>query len=167
MTTTRIIVFAICLTVADAAAAAAQPVDPKAYLDVNIAGQTQSTTVSTSSTFSLFGENGGNQLESDCRRRADVRRWRRLSRPQGLHDRRRGFQVHACAGRYGPGDDSGSHCVQFVLGAVSDTEAQTDGAGNQRQARVSGASQRQHGGRDLGRPVIRSAAARRLQVGAW
>ena len=58
MTITRIIVFAICLTVADAAAAAAQPVDPKAYLDVNIAGQTQSTTVSTSSTFSLFGETG-------------------------------------------------------------------------------------------------------------
>src|SRR5580765_256719 len=58
MTTTRIIVFAICLTVAGAAAAAAQTVDPKAYLDVNIAGQTQSTTVSTSSTFSLFGETG-------------------------------------------------------------------------------------------------------------
>ena len=58
MKTTRIIVLAICLSLAGAAGAVAQPTEPKAYLDVNIAGQTQSTTVSTSSTFSLFGETG-------------------------------------------------------------------------------------------------------------
>jgi opacity protein-like surface antigen len=58
MKTTRIIVLATGLTLAAAAGAAAQAVEPKAYLDVNVAGQTQSTTVSTSSTFSLFGETG-------------------------------------------------------------------------------------------------------------
>jgi len=58
MKTTRIIVSAICLSLAGAAGAAAQPTEPQGYLDVNIAGQTQSTTVSTSSTFSLFGETG-------------------------------------------------------------------------------------------------------------
>ena len=49
MKTTRIIVSAICLSLAGAAGAAAQPTEPQGYLDVNIAGQTQSTTVSTSS----------------------------------------------------------------------------------------------------------------------
>ena len=58
MKSSRIIVFAIGLTLAGVAGAAAQTVAPKAYLDVNIAGQTQSTTVSTGSTFSLFGETG-------------------------------------------------------------------------------------------------------------
>lgn len=58
MKTTRIIVLAAGLTLGGAAGAAAQTVDAKAYLDVNVAGQTQSTTVSTISTFSLFGETG-------------------------------------------------------------------------------------------------------------
>jgi hypothetical protein len=58
MTTTRIIVLATGLSLASAASAVAQSVDPKGYVDVNIAGQTQSVTFSTSSTFSLFGETG-------------------------------------------------------------------------------------------------------------
>jgi hypothetical protein len=59
MKMTRLIVLASGLILAAAATAAAQGVDPKVYVDLNIAGQTQSTTVATSSTFSLFGETGG------------------------------------------------------------------------------------------------------------
>jgi opacity protein-like surface antigen len=58
MTTTRMIVLASGLTLASAGGAAAQAVDSKGYVDVNIAGQTQSITLATSSTFSLFGETG-------------------------------------------------------------------------------------------------------------
>jgi len=58
MKTTSIIVLASGLTLAGAAGAVAQTVAPKGYLDLNIAGQTQSFTVASSSTFSLFGETG-------------------------------------------------------------------------------------------------------------
>jgi hypothetical protein len=58
MTTTSIIVLATGLTLAGAAAAAAQTIDPKGYIDLNIAGQTASATIATSSTFSLYGETG-------------------------------------------------------------------------------------------------------------
>ena len=58
MTTTKIIVLATGLTLASAPGATAQTIDPKGYVDVNIAGQTQSVNFSTSSTFSLFGETG-------------------------------------------------------------------------------------------------------------
>jgi hypothetical protein len=58
MKTASIIVLATGLTLAGASGAAAQTVDPKAYVDVNIAGQTQSVTFASSSTFSLFGETG-------------------------------------------------------------------------------------------------------------
>ncbi len=57
--TTSVIVLASGLTLAGAAVGAAQTADPKVYVDVNIAGQTQSNTVVTSSTFSLYGETGG------------------------------------------------------------------------------------------------------------
>jgi hypothetical protein len=57
--TTSVIVLASGLILAGAAAAAAQTLDPKAYVDLNIAGQTQSNTVVSSSTFSLYGETGG------------------------------------------------------------------------------------------------------------
>ena len=59
MKTTNILVLATGLFVAGASGAAAQTVDPKVYLDVNIGGQTQSSTVATSTTFSLYGETGG------------------------------------------------------------------------------------------------------------
>jgi hypothetical protein len=58
MKTTSIIVLATGLTLAGASGVAAQTVDPKAYVDLNIAGQTQSVTIATSSTFSLYGEPG-------------------------------------------------------------------------------------------------------------
>ena len=58
MKTTSIIVLASGLTLVGASGVAAQTVDPKAYVDVNIAGQTQSVTFATSSTFSLYGETG-------------------------------------------------------------------------------------------------------------
>lgn len=58
MKTTSIIVLATGLALAGASGAAAQTADPKAYVDVNIAGQTQSATVATSSSFSLYGEPG-------------------------------------------------------------------------------------------------------------
>jgi len=57
--TTSVIVLASGLTLAVAAAAAAQTADPKVYVDLNIAGQTQSNTVVASSSFSLYGETGG------------------------------------------------------------------------------------------------------------
>jgi opacity protein-like surface antigen len=56
---TSVIVLATGLTLASAAVAAAQTGDPKVYVDLNIAGQTQSNTVVSSSTFSLYGETGG------------------------------------------------------------------------------------------------------------
>ena len=58
MKTTSIIVLVAGLALAGASSAAAQTADPKAYVDLNIAGQTQSVTLATSSTFSLFGETG-------------------------------------------------------------------------------------------------------------
>ncbi len=58
MKTTSIIVLAAGLTLAGASGAAAQTADPKAYVDLNIAGQTQSVTTASSSTFSLYGETG-------------------------------------------------------------------------------------------------------------
>jgi hypothetical protein len=61
--TTSIVALAASLLLGDAGAAraqaAAQTVDPQAYGELNIAGQMQSVTVSSSSTFSLFGETGG------------------------------------------------------------------------------------------------------------
>src|SRR5438067_8543446 len=57
MKTASIIALAIGLT-AGASGVAAQGIDPKAYVDVNIGGQTQSVTIASSSTFSLFGETG-------------------------------------------------------------------------------------------------------------
>jgi opacity protein-like surface antigen len=57
--TTSVIVLASGLTLAGAAVAAAQTAAAKAYVDLNIAGQTQSNTVVTTSTFSLYGETGG------------------------------------------------------------------------------------------------------------
>lgn len=63
MKTTSIVALAAGLLLGGAAAAraqaAAQTVDPKAYGELNIAGQMQSVTVSGGSTFSLFGETGG------------------------------------------------------------------------------------------------------------
>jgi hypothetical protein len=56
---TSVLVLATGLTLAGAAVAAAQTGDPKVYVDLNIAGQTQSNTVVSSSTFSLYGETGG------------------------------------------------------------------------------------------------------------
>jgi hypothetical protein len=56
---TSVIVLATGLTLASAAVAAAQTGDPKVYVDLNIAGQTQSNTVVSGSTFSLYGETGG------------------------------------------------------------------------------------------------------------
>lgn len=58
MRTASLIVLAISLTLARAPGVTAQTVDPKAYVDVNVGGQTQSNTFATSSTFSLFGETG-------------------------------------------------------------------------------------------------------------
>jgi hypothetical protein len=58
MKITSIIVAAIGLTMAGVSGVAAQTADPKAYIDLNIAGQTQSVTVAASSTFPLFGETG-------------------------------------------------------------------------------------------------------------
>jgi len=57
--TTSVIVLASGLTLTGAAAAPAQTTDPKVYVDLNIAGQTQSNTVVTTSSFSLYGETGG------------------------------------------------------------------------------------------------------------
>jgi ABC-type glycerol-3-phosphate transport system substrate-binding protein len=59
MTTTRIIVLAAGLALFGASGASAQTEDPKVYGDLNIAGQTQSVTIATSSTFPLYGESGG------------------------------------------------------------------------------------------------------------
>ena len=59
MKMTNIIVLATGLFIARTSAAAAQTVDPNVYLDLNIGGQTQSVTLATSTTFSLFGETGG------------------------------------------------------------------------------------------------------------
>jgi Outer membrane protein beta-barrel domain len=56
---TSVLVLATGLTLASAAVAPAQTGDPKVYVDLNIAGQTQSNTVVSSSTFSLYGETGG------------------------------------------------------------------------------------------------------------
>jgi hypothetical protein len=58
MNTTRILAVAVSLTLAVGGRAAAQSADPRAAVDVNIGGQTQSVTVASSSTFSLFGETG-------------------------------------------------------------------------------------------------------------
>ena len=58
MKTAIIIVLATGLAVAVASGVTAQTVDPKAYVDLNVGGQTQSATFATSSTFSLFGETG-------------------------------------------------------------------------------------------------------------
>jgi hypothetical protein len=58
MRTTNIMMLATGLIVASAAGTAAQTVDPKVYVDLNIAGQTNSVTVASSSTFSLYGETG-------------------------------------------------------------------------------------------------------------
>ena len=58
MKTTSIIVLATGLTLAGASGAIAQTVEPKAYVDLNIGGRTQSVTIATSSTFTLFGESG-------------------------------------------------------------------------------------------------------------
>ncbi len=58
MKTTRLIVLATSLIFAGAAAATAQTPNPKAYAELNVAGQTSSSTVGSSSTFSLFGETG-------------------------------------------------------------------------------------------------------------
>ena len=55
MKTTSIIVLATGLTLAGASGAMAQTVDPKAYVDLNVGGRTQSVTIATSSTFTLFG----------------------------------------------------------------------------------------------------------------
>jgi opacity protein-like surface antigen len=58
MKTTSIIVLAAGLALAGAPGAAAQTADPKAYVDVDIAGQQNSTTIATSSIFPLYGESG-------------------------------------------------------------------------------------------------------------
>lgn len=57
MKTASIIALAAGLTAA-ASGVAAQGIDPKAYVDVNVGGQTQSVTIASSSTFSLYGETG-------------------------------------------------------------------------------------------------------------
>jgi hypothetical protein len=54
--TTNMIGMLTGLALAGASGVAAQTVDPKAYIDVHIAGQTQSVTVASSSAFSLYGE---------------------------------------------------------------------------------------------------------------
>jgi hypothetical protein len=59
MKTSSILVVAIGLTLAGATGAVAQTVSSKGYLDLNIAGQAQSFTIASASTFSLFGETGG------------------------------------------------------------------------------------------------------------
>lgn len=59
MKITRSLVLAIGVMLGSAAAAAAQSADPKGYVDLNAGGQVQSVTVSTASTFQLFGETGG------------------------------------------------------------------------------------------------------------
>jgi outer membrane protein with beta-barrel domain len=66
MTNTRnLIVLVSGLTLAGSPGAAAQTiVEPTVYVDLNIAGQTQSTTLTTSSTFSLFGEPGATSSSS-------------------------------------------------------------------------------------------------------
>ena len=58
MKTTSIIVLATGLALAGVSGAAAQTADPKAYVDVNIAGQLNSSTIVASSVFSLYGESG-------------------------------------------------------------------------------------------------------------
>lgn len=58
MKTTSIVMLAAGLTLGGAAAARAQTPDPTAYGELNVAGQMQSVTVASSSTFSLFGETG-------------------------------------------------------------------------------------------------------------
>lgn len=58
MKTTSIMVLAASVALACASGVTAQTVDPKVYVDVNVAGQTQSVTFSTSSSFSLYGETG-------------------------------------------------------------------------------------------------------------
>ena len=57
MKTTSIIVLALGLALTGGSAAA-QTAEPKAYVDLNLAGQTQSVAVAGRSTFSLFGETG-------------------------------------------------------------------------------------------------------------
>ena len=65
MTKTRnMIVLVSGLALAGSAGASAQTADPTVYVDLNIAGQTQSTTLNTSSTFSLFGESGATSSSS-------------------------------------------------------------------------------------------------------
>jgi hypothetical protein len=54
--TTNIIALATGLALACASHAAAQSGDSKAYVDLNLAGQTQSSTIATSSVSSLFNE---------------------------------------------------------------------------------------------------------------
>ena len=56
--TTSIMALAAGLLLCGAAAARAQTPDPRGYAELSIAGQMQSNTVSSSSTFSLFGETG-------------------------------------------------------------------------------------------------------------
>lgn len=65
MSTTSMIAVVTGLALAHASGAAAQTiVDPAFYVDLNVAGQTQSTTITTGSTFSLFGEPGGTNASS-------------------------------------------------------------------------------------------------------
>ena len=63
---TSVMVMMSGLALAGASGAAAQTIadDPVAYAELNIAGQTQSTTIATSSTFSLFGEPGATSSSS-------------------------------------------------------------------------------------------------------
>jgi hypothetical protein len=56
--TTSMIAMVTGLALYGASGAAAQTADSKAYVDLSIAGQTQSVTLATSSTFSLYGEQG-------------------------------------------------------------------------------------------------------------
>ncbi|MEO8256717.1 MAG: hypothetical protein ABI868_05150 [Acidobacteriota bacterium] len=56
MTTTRTIVTLIGLALASGPGLAAQTADARAYLDLNVAGQTQSVTLATSSAVGLFDE---------------------------------------------------------------------------------------------------------------
>jgi hypothetical protein len=66
MTNTRnMIILVSGLALAGSTGAAAQTAaDPTFYVDLNIAGQTQSTTLATSSTFLLFGEPGATSSSS-------------------------------------------------------------------------------------------------------
>lgn len=66
MTKTTIVIAGVTgLALAGASGAAAQTIaDPAFYVDLNIAGQTQSTTITTASTLSLFGEPGGTSSSS-------------------------------------------------------------------------------------------------------